>query len=205
VARRIILCDGADLARLWGHIGAADGEELTWVPREDAPRARPPGFRSLQGGLNAEAVGRLGPETGDEFALVTEDLPFARAAVAAIGAAAPGAPILLLSDRVDADELPDHACLLRTGLRSLIRDDIDEEFAQASPLSCTLAMISFTRSCSSSSISSLYARCVASLVVKSASCVLNQLLIHCLLESCKYVLNFNIACFKRGTIYNKIG
>jgi hypothetical protein len=129
VARRIILCDGADLARLWGHIGAADGEELTWVPREDAPRARPPGFRSLQGGLNAEAVGRLGPETGDEFALVTEDLPFARAAVAAIGAAAPGAPILLLSDRVDADELPDHACLLRTGLRSLIRDDIDEEFA----------------------------------------------------------------------------
>jgi len=129
VARRIILCDGADLARLWGHIGAAEGEELTWVPREDAPRARPPGFRSLPGGLSNESISRLEPDVGDEFALVTEDPPFVRAAVSAIDKAAPGAPILLLSDRVDADELPDHPCLLRTGLRSLIRDDIDEEFA----------------------------------------------------------------------------
>ena len=35
----------------------------------------------------------------------------------------------MLSDRVDDEELPAHPCLLRTGLRSLIRDDVDEEFA----------------------------------------------------------------------------
>jgi len=134
VARRIILCDGADLARLWGHIGAAENEVLTWVPREDAPRARPPGFHSLQGGLSAEAIEKLGPKAEDVFALVTEDLPFARAAVAAIDAAAPDAPILVLSDRIDTDELPDHGCLLSTGLRSLIRDDIDEEFTHLANL-----------------------------------------------------------------------
>ena len=37
--------------------------------------------------------------------------------------------MLLLSDRVDDEELPSDRCLLRTGLRSLIRDDIEEEFA----------------------------------------------------------------------------
>jgi nanoRNase/pAp phosphatase (c-di-AMP/oligoRNAs hydrolase) len=129
VARRIILCDGADLARLWGHVGAADDEVLTWVPREGAPRARPPGFHSLQGGLSPEAISKLNAKEDDVFALVTEDLPFVRAAVAAISEAAPSAPILLLSDRIDSDDLPDHPCLLRTGLRSLIRDDIDDEFA----------------------------------------------------------------------------
>jgi nanoRNase/pAp phosphatase (c-di-AMP/oligoRNAs hydrolase) len=129
VARRIILCDGVDLARLWGHIGAAEDEDLTWIPREDAPRARPPGFHSLQGGLTPEAILKLNPKDGDEFAVVTEDLPFARAAVSVIATAVPDASILLLSDRVDAEDLPKHACLLRTGLRSLIRDDIDEEFA----------------------------------------------------------------------------
>jgi nanoRNase/pAp phosphatase (c-di-AMP/oligoRNAs hydrolase) len=129
LSRRIILCDGADLARLWGHIGAAEDEELTWIPREDAPRARPPGFHSLQGGLTPEAILKLNPKAGDEFALVTEDLPFARAAVAAIAAAIPEAPILLLSDRIAGEDLPDHTRLLRAGLRSLIRDDIDEEFA----------------------------------------------------------------------------
>ena len=134
MARRIILCDGADLARLWGHIGAADDEVLTWVPREDAPRARPAGFHSLQGGLSPDAILKLNPKAGDEFALVTEDLPFARAAVSVIAEAMPDAPILLLSDRVSSDDLPDHACLLRTGLRSLIRDDIDEEFAHLSNL-----------------------------------------------------------------------
>jgi len=134
VARRIILCDGADLARLWGHIGAAKNEELTWVPRGDAPRARPPGFRALQGGLCADAIDRLAPKAEDVFALVTEDLPFVRAAVAAIDAAAADAPILLLSDRIESDDLPDHQCLLRTGLRSLIRDDIDEEFAHLANL-----------------------------------------------------------------------
>ena len=59
MARRIILCDGVDLARLWGHIGAAEDEVLTWVPREDAPRARPPGFHSLQGGLTSDAILKL--------------------------------------------------------------------------------------------------------------------------------------------------
>jgi nanoRNase/pAp phosphatase (c-di-AMP/oligoRNAs hydrolase) len=129
VTRRIILCDGADLARLWGHVGAAEGEVLTWVPREGAPRARPPGFHSLQGGLSVDAIAKLNPKEGDVFALVTEDLPFVRAAVAAIGEVDPTAPILLLSDRIDSEELPEHPCLLRAGLRSLIRDDIDEEFA----------------------------------------------------------------------------
>jgi len=134
VARRIILCDGADLARLWGHIGAAEAEVLTWVPREDAPRARPPGFHSLQGGLTPDGILKLNPKTGDEFALVTDDLPFTRAAVSAILEAVPDAPILLLSDRVRAEDLPAHECLLRTGLRSLIRDDIDEGFAHLSNL-----------------------------------------------------------------------
>jgi nanoRNase/pAp phosphatase (c-di-AMP/oligoRNAs hydrolase) len=129
VARRIILCDGADLARLWGHIGAAEEEVLTWVPREDAPRARPPGFHLLPGGLAPDGVLKLNPKAGDEFALVTDDLPFARAAVSAILEAMPGAPILLLSDRIAAGDVPQYECLLRTGLRSLIRDDIDEEFA----------------------------------------------------------------------------
>ena len=134
VARRIILCDGAELARLWGRIGAGDDEDLTWIPRETESRARPPGFHSLQGGLTPEAIARLNPKTGDEFALVSEDAPFARAAVAAIHEAAPEAPVLLLSDRIDADDLPDHPCLLRAGLRSLIRDDIDEEFSHLSNL-----------------------------------------------------------------------
>ena len=140
MSRRIILCDGADLARLWGHIGAGEDEDLTWVPREDAPRARPPGFHSLQGGLSADAILKLNPKLGDEFALVTEDPPFARAAVVAITEAFPEAPILLLSDRVDAEELPDHPCLLRTGLRSLIRDDIDEEFAHLANLQRVVAL-----------------------------------------------------------------
>jgi len=54
--RRIIVCDGAELARLWTRIGAADNEELTWVPREEESRARPSGFRALQGGLVPEAI-----------------------------------------------------------------------------------------------------------------------------------------------------
>jgi len=129
VTRRIILCDGADLARLWGQIGAAEDEVLTWVPREDAPRARPPGFHALQGGLTADGILKLNYKAGDVFALVTEDLPFTRAAVAAVAAAIPDAPILLLSDRLGSEDLPEHRCLLRGGLRSLIRDDIDEEFS----------------------------------------------------------------------------
>jgi len=134
VARRIILCDGAELARLWGRIGTGEIEVLTWVPREDEPRARPPGFHSLQGGLSVEGIQKLNPKSGDEFALVSEDLPFVRAAVAAISAAQPEAPLLLLSDKVNSEDLPSHPCLLRTGLRSLIRDDIDEEFAHLANL-----------------------------------------------------------------------
>jgi nanoRNase/pAp phosphatase (c-di-AMP/oligoRNAs hydrolase) len=128
VARRIIICDGAELARLWARIGAGDVEDLTWVPREDESRARPPGFRTLQGGLSAEAIARLAPSQADELAVVSEEGPFARAAVSAIAEAVPGAPVLVLSDRIEAEDLPDHPCLRRTGLRSLIRDDIDREF-----------------------------------------------------------------------------
>jgi nanoRNase/pAp phosphatase (c-di-AMP/oligoRNAs hydrolase) len=128
VGRHFIICDGAELARLWGRIGAGDGEILTWIPREAETRSRPPGFHALAGGLSPESLAKLGPKPGDEFAVVSEDPAFARSAVSAIDRAAPQAPVLVLSDRVDADEIPVHPCLLRAGLRSLIRDDIDQEF-----------------------------------------------------------------------------
>jgi nanoRNase/pAp phosphatase (c-di-AMP/oligoRNAs hydrolase) len=134
VSRRIILCDGAESARLWGRIGAGDEEDLTWVPREDESRARPPGFRTLPGGLSAEGIAKLDPKPGDGFAVVSEDPVFTRAAVTEIAAAAPEAPVLVLSDRVDAEDLPDHPCLLRAGLRTLIRDDVDDEFAHLANL-----------------------------------------------------------------------
>jgi nanoRNase/pAp phosphatase (c-di-AMP/oligoRNAs hydrolase) len=134
VARRIILCDGAESARLWGRIGAGDTENLTWIPRENEPRARPPGFHALQGGLAPESIAKLNPKAGDEFAVVSEDVSFVRSAVSVIGEAAPDAPVLVLSDKVDAEDLPDHPCLLSTGLRSLIRDDVDEEFSHLANL-----------------------------------------------------------------------
>ncbi|MCH2169328.1 DHH family phosphoesterase [Myxococcota bacterium] len=134
MGRRIIVCDGAELARLWGRIGAADDEVLTWIPREKESRARPPGFHALQQGRSAESISRLEPEDGDEFALVSEDAPFIRATISAIDEAAPWAPVLVLSDKVDSDELPEHPCLLRAGLRSLIRDDIDQEFSHLANL-----------------------------------------------------------------------
>ncbi len=129
MASRFIICDGAELARLWARIGASEAEELFWVPREEESRARPPGFRSLAGGLAADSIAKLEPKEGDEFALVTEDGPFVRSAVAAVSEAAPGAPILVMSDRLDADDIPDHTCLRRTGLRTQIRDDVDLDFA----------------------------------------------------------------------------
>ena len=89
MARRIILCDGAESARLWGRIGAGDKENLTWIPRENEPRARPPGFHALQGGLAPESIAKLNPKTGDEFAVVSEDVSFVRSAVSVIGEAAP--------------------------------------------------------------------------------------------------------------------
>ena len=92
MARRIIVCDGAETARLWSRIGAADNEELTWVPREDESRARPSGFRILQGGLTADAFRKLDPEPGDEYALATDDGPWIRAAVPAISEISPEAP-----------------------------------------------------------------------------------------------------------------
>lgn len=131
---RFIVCDGAELARLWARIGADENEELTWVPREDESRARPPGFRALQGGLTAEAIEKLGAKDGDDFALVSEEGAFVRAAVAAVHEAAPHAPILVMSDKVQADDLPDHPCLRGAGLRTLIRDDVDQEFAHLANL-----------------------------------------------------------------------
>jgi nanoRNase/pAp phosphatase (c-di-AMP/oligoRNAs hydrolase) len=128
LARRIILCDGAELARLWGLIGAGEDEELTWVPREGESRSRPPGFRAVPGGLSADSIAKLNLKEGDGFALVTEDGPFGRAAVSAIDGAAPNSPILVLSDRLNEEEFPDHPCLRHAPLRSLIRDDVDEEF-----------------------------------------------------------------------------
>jgi nanoRNase/pAp phosphatase (c-di-AMP/oligoRNAs hydrolase) len=135
VSRRIIVCDGAELARLWGRIGAGEKEVLTWVPREEESRARPPGFRSLAGGLTAEAIEKLEPAEGEGFALASDEGPWLRAAVARISEAAPGAPILVLTDNLSEDDLPDHPCLRRTGLQTLIRDDIDEDFDHLSNLS----------------------------------------------------------------------
>ena len=64
VARRIILCDGAESARLWARTGTGSDENLTWVPRDNEPRARPPGFHALQGGLSVDAVGKLDAREG---------------------------------------------------------------------------------------------------------------------------------------------
>jgi len=128
MGRRIIVCDGADKARLWAQIGAAADEELTWVPREDESRARPPGFRALQGGLSEEAFQKLGPKPSDDFALASDDGPWVRAAVRELSKVVPDAPILVLTDSLESDDLPDHACLRKAGLKTLIRDDIDDEF-----------------------------------------------------------------------------
>jgi len=128
VGRRIIVCDGVDNARQWARIGAVECEELTWVPREDESTLRPPGFRALQGGLSVEAITKLAPEPDEDFALATDDGPWARAAIHSIANAAPEAPILLLTDTLTDDDLPDQPCLRQSGLRTLIRDDIDLEF-----------------------------------------------------------------------------
>lgn len=128
MARRIIICDGAESARLWSRIGADASEELTWVPREDESRARPSGFHILQGGLDEEAIARLSPAAEDEFALVSDDGPWTRLAVREIRKVDPNASILVLSDDLGPEDLPDHASLRRTGWKTLIRDDINEEF-----------------------------------------------------------------------------
>ena len=99
------------------------------MPREDESRARPPGFRVLPGGLSAESIAKLDPKSSDEFALISDEGPFVRAAVASVHEAAPDAPVLVMSDRLEDDDLPQHPCLRRTGLRTQIRDDVDHEFA----------------------------------------------------------------------------
>jgi nanoRNase/pAp phosphatase (c-di-AMP/oligoRNAs hydrolase) len=128
VARRIIVCDGLAAARLWSRIGAGEDEVLTWVPREDESRSRPTGFHALQGGFCAEAIGKLNVKEQDGFAFVSEDTPFVRQAVSLVSSEAPESPVLVLSDSIDPEDLPTHPCLRANGLRSLIRDDVDEEF-----------------------------------------------------------------------------
>ena len=83
--RRIIVCDGAELARLWSRIGAGENEELFWVPRDDETRVRPPGFRALPGGLSVEGIAKLDPREGDVFGIVSEEIGFVRTAVGVIG------------------------------------------------------------------------------------------------------------------------
>ena len=124
VSNRFVLCDGAELARFWARIGSDETEELLWIPRDEESRARPPGFRALPGGLNAESIEKLDRKHEDVFAVVSEELPFVRAAVGAIAEAAPEAPVLVMSDRIEMDDLPDHRCLRLTGLRTQFRDDV---------------------------------------------------------------------------------
>jgi len=134
VGRRIIVCDGAETARLWNRIGAGPNEELLWVPRENESRARPPGFRALQGGLSEDAFQKLGPLATDEYALASDDGPWARTAIREIGKVDPDVPILVLTDLLSDEDLPHHACVRRTGLKTLIRDDVDDEFDHLSNL-----------------------------------------------------------------------
>ena len=126
--RRIIVCDGVENARQWTRIGGYEHEELIWVPRDEESALRPPGFRMLQGGLTPEAIEKLESQPGEGFALSSDDGPWVRAAISVINEATPDAPILLLSNNLDDDELPDHPCLRRAGLATLLRDDIDLEF-----------------------------------------------------------------------------
>ncbi len=132
--RRIIVCDGAETARLWSRIGAAEHEELNWVPRDDESALRPPGFRALPGGLCVEAFEKLNPKPGEGIALACDDGPWIRSAIPMISKSAPESPILVLTDSLTDDDLPEHPCLRRAGLKTLIRDDIDEEFDHLSNL-----------------------------------------------------------------------
>lgn len=141
MARRIIICDGAELARLWSRIGPSEDEELFWVPWPEESRSRPAGFKALPGGLAPEAIEKLNAKEGDGFALVSEDGPFVRAATAAIAAMGPpAAPILVLSDRLTSNDIPEHPCLRLTGLRTLIRDDVDDEFEHLRNLQTVVAI-----------------------------------------------------------------
>ena len=96
--------------------------------REDESRARPPGFRALQGGLSAEAIAKLEPRPGDRYAIASDEGPWIRTAIRAIDEAAPDAPILVLSDKLGDEDLPDRMRLRQSGLTSMLRDDVDEQF-----------------------------------------------------------------------------
>jgi nanoRNase/pAp phosphatase (c-di-AMP/oligoRNAs hydrolase) len=128
LGRRIIVCDGAENARLWSRIGTSEDEELTWVPREDESRARPVGFRALQGGLSEEGFQKLNPKSDDEYALASDDGPWVRSAVRELVKVNEDSPVLVMTDTLTDEDLPDHKCLRRAGLKTQIRDDIDEEF-----------------------------------------------------------------------------
>ena len=127
VERRIIVCDGLCSARLWSRIGAGEDEVLTWVPRDDESRSRPPGFHRYPAASaptrsrsSAEAGRRLrGRQRGGRLRAGRRD---------GGGGARARRAGAVLSDSVTAAELPSHPCLRATGLRSLIRDDVDEEF-----------------------------------------------------------------------------
>ena len=134
MGRRFIVCDGAHLAREWAQILPGTSEVLTFVPREDEVRARPPGFRSLGNPLTPEGLERLGAAEGDEFAVIADDPVWLRNAVAVIGTALPTVPILVCSDHLNGDELPMHLCIRLTGLRARVRDDIDSEFSHLNNL-----------------------------------------------------------------------
>ena len=141
VAKRFIVCDGLRAARLWSRIGAGENEVLSWVPQtEESARSRTRGFNVLPGGLSSESIAKLGAAPDDEFAIVTEDPAFARAAVAIVSEVAPQAPVLVLSDAVDPAQLPAHPCLRSNGLRSLIRDDVDDEFSMLGNLRRVVAI-----------------------------------------------------------------
>ena len=104
--RRIIVCDGVQTARLWTRIDSVDHEELTWVPREEESTLRPSGFRVLQGGLSIDAISKLEPKIGEGFALASDDGSWVRTAIALIVKVAPEAPILLLSNNLGEDVIP---------------------------------------------------------------------------------------------------
>jgi hypothetical protein len=67
---------------------------------------RPSGFRVLQGGLSIDAISKLEPKIGEGFALASDDGSWVRTAIALIVKVAPEAPILLLSNNLGEDVIP---------------------------------------------------------------------------------------------------
>ena len=87
-----------------------------------------------------ESIAKLGATPEDEFAFVTEDSAFAREAVEIVSETrAPGAGADALG-RGRRERAADHPCLRATGLRSLIRDDIDDEFSMLGNLRRVVAV-----------------------------------------------------------------